>query len=479
MLRTSSLALAFALALATACGGGSNGTEVDPPIVDPDDPPPVPDPTSLTWSITTLCGDATPSSCEAYGNSLAAGYQNKLVLAPDGTIYVAYLKYQGDMGTCDIANFGGDAVPNSRYDLKLARRAVGQTYWQIEDVPLANVPATDNLPYLAARYGLDGLYDAAGDALVLAFAAGGPGLASCGSSDLVLARRTSAGVWSFQVPAADSNACCTVCTPSTSDLACCEDPACTAGTDVGAWAAVAQDDGDAIGVAFTDYHNYWDSDGYDHVGYELWESGAGVRGIRPWSGKGDFGDLVYAGAMPVAAYTSYGTGGLFVARRTGASTADDAWEEQDLASGWRIGERINLARAPDGTLGLAAFVASDASGALNDLVYSSSSDDGATWIPFELVEHQLLDAGRMPSLAFDSGSRPGVSYQHVGTTTNDTHFAWRESDGHWTVFEVDADASRQTGYYSQLVFDPATDAPIVVYQDLTRGAVMIAEGALP
>ncbi|MEK7703595.1 MAG: hypothetical protein AAB426_01440 [Myxococcota bacterium] len=479
------MVLVLALATLGGCPSNNGGTDVvDPGDDNPTDPPPVPSETSLTWSISTVCTGTETTTCEAYGSARAAGIQGKLARAPDGTLYYAYLKYEGDNGTCDIAVFGGGPVPNSRYDLKVAVRAPGAAFWQVETVPLDEVPAGDNLPYLGARYGLDGLYDETRNELVLVFAAGGPGLASCASSDLVVARRSVAGAWSFAVPASDSGACCAVCDPAAEGLACCLDPSCNAGTDVGAWAAVALDGAGNLGVSFTDYHNYWDQDGYHFVGYELWEEDGGVRGIRPWSGKGDFGDLVYAGGMPIVAFTSYAGGGLYVARQTGAATADDAWEEQNLGLGWQVGERINLAVAPDGTVGLTAFVAADAGGPLADLVYTQSADQGATWEPFEVVDHQLLDAGRMPSLAFDRASRPGVSYQLVvtgGTSgdTRDLRFAWREEAGPWHVFDVDQDATRVTGAYSQLIFDPDTDAPVIVYQDVTRGAAMTAEGRLP
>lgn len=478
--------LSILLLFTAGCSAGDG----DRDVVDPGDedvvtdPPPVPSSTSLTWEIASICTSSSSTSCEAYAGGHAAGIQGTLARAPDGTLYYAYLKYQGDEGTCDISAVGGGAVPNSRYDLKLAVRTPGATYWQVETVPLDEVPAANNVPYLGARYGLDGLYDEIRGELVLAFAAGGPGLASCASSDLVLGRRTPSGVWTFEVPVAGSGACCAVCDPAVAGLACCLDPACSAGTDVGAWAAVARDEAGTLAVMYTDYHNYWDQDGYHFVGTELWEEGVGVRGIRPWSGRGDFGDLVFAAGTPIAAYTSYAGGGLYVARQVGNAGAADAWMETNLGLAWQVGERIRLAVAPDGTVGLAAFVVSEGGASVDDLVYTQSRDQGATWTPFEIIDHQLLDAGHLPSLAFDRASRPAVSYQRVvesgnSEITRDLRLAWREQAGPWHIFDVDRDDSRLTGAFSQLLFDPTTDAPIIVYQDTTRGAAMIAEGRLP
>src|SRR5208283_3824207 len=107
---------------------------------------------------------------------------------------------------------------------------------------------------------------------------------------------------------ADANDCCCADSGSTSqsgsgcpqslvasclDLSCCPvEGACEQGDDVGAWATIAMNNEGNLGVAYVDYHFFWDRDGQTFQGYEMWESnGNVVTGIRPWSGKGYLSSL--------------------------------------------------------------------------------------------------------------------------------------------------------------------------------------------
>jgi hypothetical protein len=418
-------------------------------------------------------------SIEVGDPTLAAGFQGRLVRAADGTLYYAYFKYEGRDGSCDIAVFGGGSAPSPRYQPKVAVRAAGSTEWVVEAVPLANVPAAENQAFVAARFGLDAMADATGN-LVLVFAGGGPGLATCGSSDLVVATRTAAGTWSFEVPVDGSGACCAVC----EGPACCNDPACTTGSDAGAWAAVASTP-EGLAVAYADYHYYWDEDGQNHQGLELWESATGVvSGIRPWSGLGAMTRLAYVDGDLVAAFTGFNGGGLHVARRRADAAAGAQWEAVDLRPGSGIGERPGLARAPDGHTALVYHAAADAAGrSVNDLVYCRSDDGGRTFHqPCENVDERLLHLGHNPSLAFDAAGRPVVSYYVCGASdtcapgADGVRLAVRDERGRWWTFDVHFDASTRSGTFSQVVIDPATELPTVVFQDLTRGAAMVAQG---
>ena len=101
-----------------------------------------------------------------------------------------------------------------------------------------------------------------------------------------------------------------------------------------------------------------------------------------------------------------------------------------------------------------------------------------------LALNRLVDAGKQPSLAFDASSRPAISYYLCGTRGScglqdpgdGLRYAWRDDNGEWSIYDVDVSRDRRTGFFSQLVFDVATNEPIMVYQDATRGMVMMARG---
>ncbi len=428
---------------------------------------------TLTWTYTDV---------EVDDPTLKAGYQGRLLRGADGTLYYAYLKYVGPYDTdglgnnCDIAVFGGGQAPTSQYYLKLATRAPGTEAWNVETVPLASVPATNNKAFVGALYGVDAAFDSNGR-VVLAVAAGGPGVATCASSDLVLATRQAANNWSFVVAADDSSDCCSDCGGEP----------CTTGSDVGAWAAVARAPSGALSVAFVDYHFFWDQDGQTAQGYELWQEGGSVTGIRPWSGFGAFGALTYVDSTPLVAFTAFNGGGLWVLRRTGQTGLSSDWQGQDLRSGWQIGERISLAQSADGVLGLAAHAQADGAGTVvDDLIYCFSQDGGSNWsVPCENVDSRTLHLGHNPSLTFDPAGRAVVSYYYCGAGPSCTaqedgvKLAWREGLGTWRTTTVQSDASKRTGTYSQLVIDPVTYEPTVVFQDLTRGAAVAAQGHFP
>jgi hypothetical protein len=357
--------------------------------------------------------------------------------------------------------------------------------WSINEAPLANVPAGENNPVIGARFGLDGLIDSQGQ-LVLAFAGGGPGLFTCASSDLVIATRAANGSWSFQVPVSGSGACC-------SAAECNNASTCTRGTDVGHWAAVAERSNGSLAASFSDFHNFVDDVGQTFQGLELWEEGGAVTGIRPYSGFGNFAALRF---LPddtlVSAYTGYEAGGLFFARRTGTGGLVTDWEPQphrDLKPSATIGERISMAVTPAGKVGIAAYVRLGSAGEVaEDLVYCESADGGVTWnLPACEPVDTMGSVGQNPSLAFDSQGRPMISYYYCGAASDcavngdGLRLAWKDTStnpGTWKRFNVHFDASTRSGMYGQLVVDPATDEPTMVFHDATRGAAMMARGTL-
>lgn len=466
------VALCIAAIAVMHCDGDDPGKSVNPQPGDDGRGGGDPGPTApgkyaaMTWDIVDIEVNAVKKP----------GYQGVLVRGGDGTLFYAYIKEANSSEpTCDIAVFGGDAAPGIHYTLEVAVRAAGASTWTVETVPLEDVYAA--VPYITARHGLDAVLDNQGR-LAVAFAGGPPGLFTCGSGDLIIATRTGANAYTFDTAVSASSDCCT-----TAEAPICASGGCTAGSDIGAWAAIALDGSGNLTVIYMDYHNDATKDGVDSRGLEFWEQGGGVSGIRPYSGKGNFSSLIWTDSGPIAAYSSAQAAGVFVARRIASGGTVDDWEEKEVRKGWEVSERIRLAQAADGTLGLLFHADSDETQAVGDLVYCWSTDGGDTWsVPCETIDQPTLYVGAFPSLAYDSQSRPHVSYYVCGTTvdckasTDGVRYAWRESLGKWWLFDVHFDGLFKSGLYTQLVLDPATDAPTVVFQDITRGAVMAAQG---
>ena len=417
----------------------------------------------------------------AGGTGKAAGTQGKLLRDSGGTLYYAFLKQMATTPDCNIAVFGGGSAPMIHYDLRVATLAPAATTWNVETVPLDSSGLTPP-GYVNTRYGVDATFDASGH-LAIAVAAGGPGLASCGSSDLVFAIRNGPGSWNITAKVTDSSACCADCAPADpcmddGSCECCGGAmqnACRTGTDVGAWAGIALCNG-ALAATFTDYHNFWDEDGQNFQGLEIIE-GSAVSGVRPWSGLGLYSALACPGGTPIAAASGYKRGGLELLRRSGTD-----WVSLPVTSGfagWTIGERIQLGIAPDGTVGLAFHAKANSSGAeMDQLYYCSSADAGATWDPCTLVD---IAVGGYPSLAFDKDSHPGLSYYYCGgagcpISSDRPRLAWRDANNKWWRFDLSNEANNSSGQYSSLVFDSTTGAPTVAYQDLTRGAAVVVQG---
>lgn len=413
--------------------------------------------------------------------TLKAGIQGKLLRGNDGTLYYGYLKYAGASdATCDIAVFAGGEAPGVNYALKVAVKPASTTTWTVETVPLGTVPGA-NHEYLNSLFGLDGVVEDNGDgAPVFTLCGGGAGLASCGSSDLVLARRTGANTYQF-VPGlpTDSDACCVY--PGE-----CPDENCEAGTDVGAWAAIAESPTGELAVAYTDYHNFWDNDGQRWQGFEMWHETDGVFGIEPWSGRGHYDVAAYAGDILLVAYTGYFSAGLWVARRISSAASVTSWDIIELRNNVEVGERVSMAVASDGTtVGIAYHEAVDSYGsAIHDLRYCESADSGATWGTCANIGNQLWQVGFYPSLAFDNEDRPVIAYRFCGVDSCENAYdgaglSWREHSGVWKTKTIHDEASSKSGLYCQLVLDPATNEPTVVFQNLTTGAAMVAYGAFP
>ncbi|MBI3179281.1 MAG: hypothetical protein HYZ27_06440, partial [Deltaproteobacteria bacterium] len=395
-------------------------------------------------------------------------------------------------------------APSSQYDIHLAIRPQGSLSWNLETLPLDNVPATDNRPFVGGPLGLDAVLSGA-DGPIVAFAGGGPGLFTCASSDVVVATRQAwpscagagcSGSWAFQVPVTGSAAfgdycnspTCSTCTGGCvcNAPACCNDPNCASGQDVGMWSAIDRAPGGELAVAFTDAHNYTDNDGYQKRGLELWESSGSVTGIRPWSGWGRAAALKFAGTTPVVAFTGYPRTGLQVVRRAATNGDGNDWPSVELPRAGTIGERIAMQVAPSGRLGLVFHLTHDPTGRVaNDLFYCYSDDGGVNWSPplCESIDLVGLHVGATPSLAFDSDSRPVVSYYLCGGDNtcrqqeDGLRLAFRDDMNRWRIYNVHNEAGNRSGLYSQIVIDPITDAPTLVFHQMSTGYARVAQGA--
>jgi hypothetical protein len=453
--------------------------------------------TGLTW---------TPADVKVASPAAPAGYQGKLLRAPDGTLYYAYFRALGTTinscaagqaqsgACCSIAAFStNDPAPGVNYALDVAVLPAGSSTWTIETLHLERLSAQSS--YVTNRYGLEGAIDGLGRP-VLVFAGGGPGTFNCGSSDLVMATRSGTGAdpWVLTTLETTSAACCAYPVD-------CPDPDCTRGDVVGPWAAATTNgDGDVV-TTYMDYHFNTDFDGGKFRTLALWEP-SGVTGIEPWSSRGTYAQLrwlqpkspsTFSGL--IAAYSSVSGIGVFVTRRTGSTGHVADWEKpagsttmRDLTSGGTVGERLSLAVAPDGTVGVAFYLMKDGSSppqTKEDLVYCYSSDNGDHWVvPCQNVD-TANTVGQYPSLAYDKKSRPMISYYYCGaggscaSEGDALRLAWRDDvTGKWLRYVAYADAGTKAGLYTQLVVDPTTDEPTITFQDATRGAAMVVRGHL-
>jgi hypothetical protein len=456
----------------TAGDSGGDDDACTPPCAVDDG---VPEPwDTLTWEIEEI---------DVGNPTLPAGIQNRMIRKPNGDIHIAYLKLLESAAECDIAAFAGGTAPNPTYQLRVATLTDGSDTWSITDMPLDQVGPPD---HVTARYGVDATLNSSGE-LVVVVAAGEAGLAQCGSTDVVIC------TWGgdCQSMAGTSAECCTERSQACKDsgdceLDYCEDPACTAGGpgDVGSWSAIARAEDGTLGIAFTDVHNYWDQDGQNHQGLEFTEGG-GVTGIRPWSGMGNYAALAYVGNVPVVAFTGYKKDGLRVLRRPNNNNDGNDWVEPTSGlSEWadfEIGERIRLEKASNGDIGLLFHAVTD-----GDLVYCDSTDGGDNW-GFPCKKLTTGYVGGFPDIAYDEDSVPYVAYRYCGTSDcpasqDGVRFAWFDADqpggGRWWRFTVHGEASSRSGLYNQIVVDPATGEPIIAFQHLTRGSLVVARGSI-
>ncbi len=446
-------------------------------------PPPAPWDT-LTWGLTP--GEQT--RVETTGDpGLPAGIQGELLADSAGRLFYVYYKFERDGEPCSIAAFGGGPAPNAGYYLHVAVRQPGAATWTVEAVPLEQ---QGGKPHSSARFGIDAEIDNS-DRLVIAVAAGGTGLFTCGSAELVLATRTAPNAYTIFHAVSSSGECCddrTGCTLP--GLECCNDPACRDGApgDIGAWAALAIRPDGGRAVAYGDQHNFGTEDGQTQQGLELWEDGASPVGIRPYAGMGRFTALEYPGTTPIVAFTGFETvRGLHVLRRTGTANDGNDWEEVSLGIDYRnytIGERIRIEKAPDGTIGLVFQAIKDSNGdTINDLFYCSSNDDGATWNGCTSVGAKVWNIGGNPSLTYSADSKPRIAHQYCGVSAlcpsadDGLMFSFQADNGLWYHSLAHSVSSTRSGFYSGVVVDPSTGVPTVAFQDLTNGAAITFSGS--
>ncbi len=460
-----------------ACGGDkpnnhvSEGDDDGGEVTDPNGGQKAPAP----WTNVTF----TTEDVEVKSGSQSAGNNGKLLRDSSGTLYYSYLRAGPTRNECAIAVFGSDVpLPSVAYDLVVAVKPAGATSFTLERVPLENAspsePTRTVQGYISNPLGIDAVIDNS-NRLVISAPAGGNGQFVCASSDLVVTTRTGANTYNVNAPVVDSTSCCAI---GDEEQFCPTASACTQGSDVGGWSAIAVRTGGNLAVAYTDTHLTTDRDGQDFQGFEIWKAGAGTAGIRPWSGYGRYAALREINGKLVAAYSSYDGSSAWVV----TEQPDGSWTGQDQAFGATVGERLQLEVAPNGTVGLAYYATHDNSGRRVDDIYLCESTDNGVTFPAQLCsrpETATLIAGQNPGLAYDSQSRPVLSYYYCGSSgcTNDgLRVAWRDNTGKWWKYNVRNIANNRSGFYSSIVVDPTTDEPIIAFQDLTRGAAMVAYG---
>ncbi|MEO1483942.1 MAG: hypothetical protein AAFU77_17665 [Myxococcota bacterium] len=419
------------------------------------------------------------------------GQQGRLLRNSAGDLFYAMLRPIGNQPVCPAA-ISGAISDTPVLDFLVFVRPVGSNAWNLERVEL---DGTGDPGVITSRFGIGAAIDPSTDQPTFTVAAGDNGLFTCGSSDLVVITRDSNGEYelttvadnSGQFPSDGNGVCAAGDDRAEGEKECCEDvTGCTAGDDVGWWSDIAFRGGNEA-IVYSDSHNAGTEDGGENQDIELWEPG-GISGVRPFSGLGQYAGLTYnTDGDLVVAFTGYVGGGLYVLRRVGngpewlgANATASGNQRGNLFPGFIVGERISIATAPDGTVGLAFHAIRDERDfEVQDLYYCESEDGGETFLPCTIVDNPNLRVGNNPSLAYNSLSQPGISYYYCGPDSNCSRdglrYAWRDEDGLWWYFNVqNSDASR-SGEFSGLVFDN-NDAPIIVFTDLTRGAAMAAVG---
>lgn len=481
--RVLSILFVFAISACGSGGGGGGGVtegDDDDQVQDPNNGQLAPAP----WTNVSF----TVQDVEVKTAAQPAGNHGKLVRDSGGTLYYTYFRAGPTVAECDIALFGGDRAPSVANDVIVAVKAPGASSFTIEKLDLTAVgPPETNKPFVSNPLGLDATFDNDGH-LVVTMPAGGAGQFMCASSDLVMATRSGANTYAFASPVTSSAACCgqdttgtilELCPPNASQSA------CVMGSDVGGWSAIVKRANGALAISYEDTHFTTDQDGRNSSDYELWRgpvppnTGAGtVTGIRPWSGSGRWSVLRELGdGRLITAFSKNpeGTGAYVLIQQSNGT-----WTGQDQSFGAKVGERLALEIAPNGTIGLVYYAITDnAERKVDDLKLCESTDNGLTFPTCSSPELPALVAGANPSLAYDSQSRPVLSYYYCGSGTcvNDgLRVAWRDNTGKWWKYNIANVAQNRAGFYSSIVLDPTTDEPTVAFQDLTRGAAMVAYG---
>lgn len=465
-----------------ACGGSDgpvdvgegDDDEVDVPLDNGNGgqaPPPY---NTLTWQVTEV---------ERATSDRPAGDFGKLVTDRDGTMYYAYLRNEPSTSSdCrDLPLLSQtDAVPGLRYQLHVAvRPAGGQFGTTPERLPVENAPVAPPDPdaptaltnFIGGRLGLDAAIDPANGNLLIATPGGGNGQFTCASSDLLFGRRTGANSYAMSTPATASDSC-TGC-PCTSDGACDE------GTDVGYYPSIGIRNNGSIAVSYLDRHFVTDEDG-KYADFEIVSitGGGGFEAIAPWSGAGFWGTLRYKGSFGFAVGSDLVSRGPQIFRKDGT----EAWERVDFDVGQEAANsQVLLEEAPNGNLGLVYYQSRDRrGGSSNDLIYCESldEDEGTNWICERPEPRAQIVAGAYPSLAFDADSQPLLSYYYCGSGScihDGLRFAVR-AEGNWYVSNVHNVDNNRSGFWTSIAVDPNTGDPVIVFQDLSRGAAMVAYG---
>ncbi len=403
------------------CGGGGGGgggvTVGDPDAgadTDNQGTPPAPW-TNVAWT-TTAVEPSTPDK--------PRGDLGNLVAASDGTLYYAYLANNGASGQCTgLAIVSGTTqAPGTDYDVKIAVQAAGATsFGTPERLPVENAPeGGDGKPtynFVGGRVGLDSAIMPNGHLLV-ATPGGSNGQFTCAVANLLLGERTGAAAYTMSRATTGSKDWGPFCAAGvTDDLSCCPDAgACTQGSDSGYYPSIAFDANNNYHIAYLDSHFVTDNDGKTHGDFEILnQTGTEYGGIDMWSGYGAFSTLRYKGDVGLVVTLGNLTGDIELFTNTNGG----AWSlVANFSDGGSNQGRQRLEIAPNGNLGISYYQTtnSHAKTASDDLWYCEYAASDTTFsIPVcDRPETATLVAGQDVSLAFDSQSRPVMSYYYCG-----------------------------------------------------------------
>lgn len=284
------------------------------------------------------------------------------------------------------------------------------------------------------------------DELVVAYGGGEPANGYCGASDLAFARESGGG-FETQIVATDS----ATPTPCRLDGGG-EDAYCQIGDTVGLYPGIAVRDDGTVAISYQDFHNGFAEKDINGADLELARGAGGgfdLESISTEAGAGYHSAIAYgAGGRLILGHEVTGNN-IFPDGQGGSYTLasglyvvveqdDGSFLEVPLNDRASTDHRVAVGHHPS-----VGWAAAYHDGGSDDVVFWTSTDEGATWIPEPADQVGLT--GRSPQLGFLADGRPVLAYRYCGGPADGTcnpavdrvRVAVRQAAGSWTKQDLD------------------------------------------